>query len=175
MAWAGCWLPSSGARPIAGAASPKRPRLAAGVVALLAVLASCSDGDDNRAAPAVTTIRETTTSTAPAPSSTTTIRPATTVTSRPATTAAISPEAAAKALFDAWTKGDRAAAARVAQPAAVTTLFARTWQAGDRWAFSECTGAAGSSICTWSRPTGQQVLFRVQNAPATVAEVRFQP
>jgi hypothetical protein len=141
----------------------------------LAVLASCSDGDDRGAAPAVTTAVEVTTSSSTTSSSTTTALPASTVTSRPATTTALSPEAAAKALFDAWTKADRAGAARVAQPAAVTALFARTWQPGDGWAFSECTGAAGSLICTWVRPGGQQVLFRVQNAPATVAEVRFQP
>ena len=145
------------------------------MVVLIAVLTSCSDGDGKRAAPAATTSLETTTTSSTVPSSTTSVLPSSTITSRPATTAAISPESAAKGLFEAWTKGDRAAAARVAQPAAVTTLFARTWQAADRWAFSECTGAAGSSICTWSRPTGQQVLFRVQNAPATVAEVRFQP
>lgn len=85
----------------------------------------------------------------------------------------------AQALYAAWMSGDRAAAAAVAQPAAVTTLFARPWQAGDGWSFSECTGAAGSVICTWRRPGGQQVLFRVQNAtggvPVTVAEVRFDP
>lgn len=145
------------------------------LVALLAVLASCSDGDDDKVAPAVTTAVETTAVSSTTTPSTTTAGPASTVTSRPATTAGLSPEGAAKSFYEAWTRGDRAAAARVAQPAAVTTLFARTWQAGDGWAFSECTGAAGSFICTWARPGGQQVLFRVQNAPATVAEVRFQP
>lgn len=125
----------------------------------------------------MTTAVEATTSSSTTLSSptTTTALPASTVTSRPVTTADISPEAAATSFYEAWTRGDRAAAARVAQPAAVTTLFARTWQAGDGWAFSECTGAAGSLICTWARPGGQQVLFRVQNAPSTVAEVRFQP
>ena len=138
-------------------------------------MSSCSDGDDGGAEPAVTTTIEVTTSTSTTSSSTTTSLPASTVTSRPATTAGLSPESAAKAFYEAWTKGDRAAAARVAEPAAITTLFARAWQASDNWAFSECTGAAGSLICTWARPGGQQVLFRVQNAPATVAEVRFQP
>lgn len=143
---------------------------------MLAVLPACSDGDDDGAAPAVTSaIGATTTSSTPASSSSTTVLPSSTVTSRPATTAGVSPETAAKSLYDAWTKGDRAAAANVAQPGAVTVLFARSWQPGDGWAFSECTGAAGSFICTWARPGGQQVLFRVQNAPASVAEVRFQP
>lgn len=142
---------------------------------MLVALASCSDGDGDGASPTVTTAVEVTTSSSTTSSSTTTSLPAPTVTSRPATTASMSPEAAAKAFYEAWTKGDRAAAARVAQPAAITTLFARTWQADDGWAFSECTGAAGSSICTWARPGGQQILLRVQNAPGTVAEVRFQP
>jgi hypothetical protein len=123
----------------------------------------------------VTTVIESTPASSAPPAPTTTITAATTVTSRPPATAASSPEVAAKSLYEAWTRGDRAAAARVAEPAAVTTLFGRTWQAGDGWAFSECTGAAGSFICTWARPAGQQVLMRVLNAPATVAEVRFQP
>jgi hypothetical protein len=139
------------------------------------VTIACSDGDDHRAAPAVTTAPGAASTSSTTSSSTTTAPPATTVTSRPATTAAISPESAARSLYEAWTKADRAAAARVARPAAVTALFARTWQAGEGWAFSECTGAAGSTICTWARPNGEQLLFRVQNAPVTVAEVRFQP
>jgi hypothetical protein len=67
----------------------------------------------------------------------------------------------------------------VAQPDAVAALFARPWQAGDGWTFAGCSGAAGSIICTWQRPSGQQVLFRVQNVtggqPVTVLDVRFQP
>ena len=159
---------------MAGAASARKARLVAGLVTVLAVMSSCSDGDDDGAAPAVTTTIQGATSSSTTSSSTTTTLVAS-VTSRPATTAGITPEIAAKSFFEAWTKGDRAAAARVAEPAAITTLFARAWQASDNWAFSECTGAAGSLICTWARPGGQQVLFRVQNAPATVAEVRFEP
>lgn len=97
------------------------------------------------------------------------------MTSRPPATTAPSSEGAAKSLYEAWTKGDRTAAARVAEPAAVTALFARAWQAADGWAFSECNGAAGSLICTWSRPGGQQLMMRVLNAVARVSEVRFQP
>ena len=113
-------------------------------------------------------------------SSTTTILVSTTVASRSTTTApAASPEGTARTLYEAWTRDDRAAAQRVAQPEAVTALFARRWQAADGWSFSECSGAAGSLICTWRRPGGQQVLFRVPNAAGggavTVAEVRFQP
>ena len=121
-----------------------------------------------------TTVKAGSTSTS-SPSTSTSVGPSTTVAARPSTTAAPSPESAAKALYDAWTRGDRAAAGRVAQPAAVTALFARTWQAADGWAFRECTGAAGSLICGWQRTGNQQLLMRVQNAPASVAEVRFQP
>ena len=146
-------------------------------MAAVALLTSCSDDDDEEdgAAPAVTTVNEATTSSSTSSSSTTTVPSGSTATSRPPTTASISPESAARSLYDAWSRGDRTAAARVAQPAAVTTLFARAWQASDGWAFSECTGAAGSFICTWGRPSGQQVLFRVQSMPVSVAEVRFQP
>ena len=147
--------------------------MAAGLMAAVALLTSCSDDDDGSAAPTVTTAIEATTSSSTS-SSSTTAPPGSTATSRPSTTAAITPEAAARSLYEAWTRGDRTAAARVAQPAAVTTLFGRAWQAGDGWAFSECTGAAGSFICTWGRPGGQ-VLFRVQSMPVSVAEVRFQP
>ena len=153
-----------------------------GAVAAVAALSSCSSGTDRRASPdtvSTTTLDTSTTSTSPLSSTTTTVAP-TTVTSRPTTTApAASPEGYAQALYAAWAAGDRAAAGRVAQPEAVTTLFARPWQASDGWSFSECSGAAGSVICTWRRPSGQQVLFRVQNRtgglPVTVSEVRFQP
>jgi len=82
-------------------------------------------------------------------------------------------------LYAAWMRGDRAAADKVALTQAVTDLFARQWQTGDGWSFAECSGAAGSVICTWQRPSGQQLLFRIQNMagglPVTVSDVRFQP
>lgn len=120
------------------------------------------------------------TTAAPQTTSTTTT-PATNTTAPRSTTTAVtsSPEGRARALYAAWMAGDRAAAASAARPEAVTALFARPWQAADGWTFGECTGAAGSVICTWRRPGGQEVLFRVQNAtggaPVTVAEVRFDP
>lgn len=151
------------------------------VVAVLALafLSSCSNGSGGEAGVrTVTTLVETTSSSSS--SSSTTAATSTTVASRPTTTSAsASPEATARALFDAWTRGDRAAAQRVAQAEAVATLFARRWQAADGWSFSECSGAAGSLICTWQRPAGEQVLFRVPNVTGGgsvgVAEVRFQP
>ena len=141
-------------------------------------LAGCSDNGDGRASPSPTsTIAVTTSSSAPPPTTATTVV-VTTTTGAPTatTTAASSPEGHARALYEAWSSGDPAAAERVAQPEAVATLFARPWQAGDGWTFAECSGAAGSVICAWERPSGQQVLFRVRNVvPVTVSEVRFQP
>ncbi len=120
-----------------------------------------------------------TTSSTPPPS-TTTVVTSTTAVPRPTTSAlASSPEGHAQALYAAWTRGDVAAAGRVAQPEAVSALFARQWQASDGWTFGQCSGAAGSVICTWQRPAGEQLLVRVQSrtggVPVTVSEVRFQP
>jgi hypothetical protein len=150
------------------------------VIVLLVTLTSCSNGNHRTASPAPEPTVATTAATPSSSSSTTTVVVTTTTTSRATTTtAALSPEATAQALYTAWTKGDRAAAARVAQPQAVTDLFARPWQAGDGWSFGECSGAAGSLICGWRRPSGQELLLRVQNVtggqPVTVSEVRFQP
>lgn len=146
----------------------------------LAVLGGCGASTTKTATRSPTTAPVTVTSSPPPSSSSTTVAAATTTAPRATTTtAAPSPEAFAKALYEAWTKADRAAAAKVAEPAAVTAIFARTWQAADGWSFVDCTGAAGSVICTWQRPAGQQLLMRVQNStgggPVTVAEVRFQP
>lgn len=145
---------------------------------MAAFLSACSGGGDDRTSPPPSATAETTSSTSWTSSTTTTVAPATTVTTRPPATSAASPEGQARALYDAWTRGDRAGAGRVAQAAAVTDLFARPWQAGAGWSFAECTGAAGSVICTWQRSSGQQLLMRAQSAtggqPATVAEVRFQ-
>lgn len=145
---------------------------------LLAVLAACSDATGDRVSGSGATTRETGT-TAPAPPSPTTA-PSSTLPARSTTTAAAaSPEAHARALYRAWTAGDRAGAEQVADAEAVSALFARRWSAGDGWTFLECSGAAGSVICAWERPTGQQLLMRVRNAtgglPVAVAEVRFNP
>jgi len=157
-------------------------RAAAGLVAVLAVLSACSDDKSDRTAlPSPTTAEAGTSSSSSSSSSSTSIvASSTTAVARPTTTsAAASPEGHATSLYEAWTRGDQAEAARVAQPEAVTALFARRWQAGDGWSFSECSGAAGSVICTWRRPAGQQLLLRVRNQtgglPVTVSEVRYQP
>ena len=148
-------------------------------MAVAALLASCSSGSGSRrpaASPTtVATIAE------PRPSTSTTAAVATTAAgpARPTTTAlASSPEGHAQTLYAAWSRGDRAAAAAVAQPQAVDALFSRPWREADGWSFSECSGAAGSVICTWQGRSGQ-VLFRVQNVtggvPVAVSDVRFQP
>jgi len=146
---------------------------------MVAVLTSCSNGSGSRSAPPVTTTSETSTSSSPtSTSSTITSVPPTTAPSRLTTTSvASSPESFAEALYAAWRRGDRAAAALVAEPQAVADLFSRRWLESDGWAFAECTGATGSIICAWRRPAGQQLLLRVQAAgrPPTVSEVRFQP
>jgi len=98
---------------------------------------------------------------------TTSVPPATAPTSAPATTASPLPDTSAgypRAAYDAWTRGDRTAAARVAEPAAVDALFARMWSSADGWEFVNCQGAAGSVFCTWQRP-GEELLIKVQNAP----------
>ena len=152
-----------------------------GLVAVVAVLPSCSTTRSKRASPTAATTVATATSSSSSSSSTTIAVVSTTgSTSRPPTTLpASSPEGSAAALYAAWTNGDRAAAERVAQPQAAAALFARRWQAGDGWTFAECSGAAGSIICAWQRPSGEQLLVRVQNttggSPATVSDVRFQP
>jgi hypothetical protein len=153
----------------------------AGLFAAVAFLPACSGGGgDGDALPAPSPTQASTSSSSSTLATATTVAVTTTVTARPTTTSpAASPEGHATALYDAWTRGDQVAAARVAQPEAVTDLFARRWQASDGWSFSECSGAAGSVICTWRRPGGQQLLMRVQNRsgglPVTVSEVRFQP
>lgn len=146
------------------------------MVAAAVLVGGCSDGEGDRASAPTTTAEAPTTSTS-STSSSTTVAPTTTAAARPSTTsAAPSPESRARTLFDAWAAGDQAAAGRVAEPEAVAALFARQWQAADGWNFAGCSGAAGTVICTWQRPAGQQLLFRIQNVTGgTVAEVRFQP
>lgn len=81
--------------------------------------------------------------------------------------------------YDAWTHDDRAAAMKSGTPDAVDALFAQTWHASDGWTFVGCDGAAGHLICTWSRPGGEQLLFRINNNAGQpfyfVENVRFQP
>ncbi len=68
----------------------------------------------------------------------------------------------ATAVYDAWRKGDRSTAAALAQDPAVISLFAKPYAATDKWAFTTCSGKAGSSYCTWK--SGKHTLvIRVVN------------
>jgi peptidoglycan hydrolase-like protein with peptidoglycan-binding domain len=63
-----------------------------------------------------------------------------------------------QSVFEAWTTNDQVAAGYNATPNALSTLFARPWNAADGWAFDACGGAAGSIYCTWNRPDGSLIL-----------------
>jgi murein L,D-transpeptidase YcbB/YkuD len=67
-------------------------------------------------------------------------------------------KAASDAVYLAWTKNDRKAAAYEAIPAAIEMLFARTWQASDGWTAAGCGVAAGTFGCTWQR-TGEKLIL----------------
>jgi len=97
--------------------------------AAVAAVAACSSATTHApgagtAAPASPTVPAS--SAAPTP---TTSAPLPTSSAAPPTTVALvpqrSPDVAARSLFDAWTKGDRAGALQVATAAAVGALFAR--------------------------------------------------
>jgi hypothetical protein len=62
----------------------------------------------------------------------------------------------------------------VAGPAAVASLFARTWSPDDGWTFVRCEGAAGTVFCVWQGP-GEQLLIGARNASggAPVNDVQF--
>jgi hypothetical protein len=107
---------------------------------------------------------------ADATTSTTGVAPTTTVAPAPTTTVPALPGNAAgyiHATYDAWAAGDRAAAALVAEPTAVETLFAQTWSEADGWAFLRCEGAAGSVFCVW-QGTGEQLWIKARNASGGV-------
>jgi len=72
-------------------------------------------------------------------------------------TAPTTPDGFAQALFEAWRRNDQTAAGAVAEPDAVTALFAQpfpTQDSGDGgtedfYRFRDCSGAAGSTFCTF--------------------------
>jgi len=157
-------------------AGPRRLVVAAAaVVGVAAAAAGCSGGSSQPASKTVTTrSAPTTTSSLPTSTSTTVAVTTSVVTTPP--TAEATPQDQAKAFFEAWTRGDRAAASSLGEPAAVAAIFARPWSAGDGWSFSECSGAAGSAICAWQGSGGQlQMLVRGSTGglPVTVVDVRF--
>jgi hypothetical protein len=124
-----------------------RPALLA---AALALVPACSSGRPaSSPATAATTVPVTAgpVPTAPAPVPVATTVPPTTAYSPP--DPASTPDGAAGDLVDDWSSGDRAAAAKVAGPAAVATLFAIPYPAGylqDRG----CTAASSNpGTCTY--------------------------
>jgi len=137
---------------------------------------ACSGGSSGRTLATVTTQRATTTTTTLPPATTSTaLAPATTAVTTPPV-AASTPEEQAKAFYEAWSKGDRAKAAALGEPAAVAAIFARPWSAADGWSFSECSGAAGSEICTWQGGS-QELKLNVRGTSGglsvTVVDARF--
>ncbi len=116
-----------------------------------------------------TTAKKATTTTTTTSSTT---RESTTSTKQTPTSAAPTDAAGfAQALYDAWKAGDQTAAATVANPAAVAAMFAQTYAAADGpdgpaepYTFADCSGAAGSTICSFhSTSTSQVLLMTVRN------------
>jgi hypothetical protein len=67
----------------------------------------------------------------------------------------------AKALFKAWEDDDRAAAAVVATPNGVTTIFAIDASEGSGLQFDACTPTGDDPFpkeCVWTRPGGQLTM-----------------
>jgi len=128
------------------------------------------------------------TATSAAPTTTASTTPSTTGSTIATTTTTTAPSCAdtqscAQALYAAWKQGDRAAAAKVAAPAAVTKMFSHPYapiqtSSGpqDPFRFTNCTGAAGSAICVFDGQD-QQIQMRVRNStgglPIEVEEVKW--
>ncbi|MEV7968412.1 hypothetical protein AB0O34_20870 [Sphaerisporangium sp. NPDC088356] len=86
-----------------------------------------------------------------------------------ATEAVLAPASVAKRLFRAWLGHDRSAAAAVATPAAVKTLFAYAYRAPDR--FDGCTGTTCRFVHTSVRVPGALNGIRMIVSGDTVAKV----
>ncbi|NUT10108.1 MAG: hypothetical protein HOQ38_06500 [Nonomuraea sp.] len=84
--------------------------------------------------------------------------------SAPASAAAPAPGKVANKLFDAWLAADHTAAAKVATPAAVTTIFTYAYRAPDR--FDGCTGNVCRFVHTSVRvPGGLDGMAMVVTGP----------
>jgi hypothetical protein len=79
------------------------------------------------------------------------------------------PQAAAEHLYNAWKANDTASASLGASSAAVTALFAKTWQA-DTYFFGGCTQPAAPSECdyNWS---GGVIALMITGDPVAGFEV----
>jgi hypothetical protein len=78
-------------------------------------------------------------------------------------------------LYSAWQSGDQAAAAKVANPAAVTQMFAIKKTDATGLVFGGCTKAGGAPFpktCVWTRPGGQLAMTVTRaNGTKTVTNV----
>ena len=149
---------------------PRSILLPALLVAGAAVATGCSSGtalrggnggDRSPGQPPVVSASKPTASapTTTAPSPPTTVAPPTTTTYAPSGPQA-SPYGAASRLIDDWSTGNRAAAASVAAPAAVQTLFAIAYPAG--WIqYRGCTASSTDpGTCTY-RNTETNGLYEI--------------
>jgi hypothetical protein len=73
---------------------------------------------------------------------------------------------AGEAMYQAWTRGDRGAAAKNASPAAVSQLFAKGWSSGAGWTFVGTDGGAGTIFLTWRQAAGGQLILAASDGPA---------
>jgi hypothetical protein len=121
-----------------------------GLVALAIVAAGCGGGGDE-SVKAQNSSSSSSSTTSTTSSTTTTAPPA-----APTTLATLctTPDEATRALYQAWTDGDQAAAARCAEPGAVTTIFENSG-AGNTWMFQGCGGPdPGVPTCQYSYEGG---------------------
>lgn len=63
-----------------------------------------------------------------------------------------------QSVFQAWSGNDQVSAGYNATPTALSTLFARPWNANDGWTFDSCGFALGHIYCTWNRTGGKLVI-----------------
>lgn len=135
-----------------------------GLIAAIAVVASSGGSGGSHAATTTTAAASTTTSSA----------------------VSADPQGYAVTAYNAWKAGDRAAAAPVASPSAVTQLFAVPYQplsstSGpvDPYSFQGCQGAAGSVFCSWQASGIGTITLQVRNTtgglPVLVVDVQRKP
>jgi peptidoglycan hydrolase-like protein with peptidoglycan-binding domain len=75
-------------------------------------------------------------------------------------------EDASTGLFNAWMNNDQLAAGNYATPSALATIFSLPWSASANWTFSQCLGAAGHFICSWTGAPGTLTLEGNDNTGA---------
>lgn len=71
----------------------------------------------------------------------------------------VSPEAAAKSLYNAWRKGSRRAALKVATRSAVNTLFGNSWKTFGPMKFKGCESNNGTFVCRYFKGSGVLEMY----------------